>query len=117
MDGLRRFNEAVDVGHLRQGTRKFSEDFPEAVIREEADELTLRADEVGTLKAFINIDHIEYDRWRPPLADAGWHTFCQTIYEGIKGDEWEELYCHHRDVSKATGAPKVRVRKRGLFGQ
>ena len=29
--------------------------YPEAAIREGADELTLRADEVGTLKAFINV--------------------------------------------------------------
>ena len=34
---------------------KFSETFPEAAIREEgADELTLRADEVGTQRAFSN---------------------------------------------------------------
>ena len=60
MDGLRRFiradnRGAVDVGHLRQGTRslkvrkpKFREAFPEATIKEGAAELTLRADEVGT---------------------------------------------------------------------
>ena len=51
MDGLRRciqaFNHSVvDVDHLRKGTRslefqkpKFSEAFPEAAIREGADEL------------------------------------------------------------------------------
>ena len=56
MDGPRRFikadnHRAVDVGHLRQGTRSlkvqkpnFSEAFPEAAIRE-ADQLTLRTDE------------------------------------------------------------------------
>ena len=60
MEGLRRFiqadnHSAVDVGHLRQGTRsllvkkpKFGEAFSEATIREGADELTLRADEVVT---------------------------------------------------------------------
>ena len=63
MDGLRSFIEidthsAVDVGHLRRGIRpfciqkpNFSEDYPEAGIREGADELTLRAEEVKTLKA------------------------------------------------------------------
>ena len=52
VDGLRSFIEidnhsAVDVGHLRRGLRpfhvqkpKFSEDYPEAAIREGADELT-----------------------------------------------------------------------------
>ena len=59
MDGPRSFNKAddhraVDVGHLCQGTGplpvrkpKFSEAFPEAAIREGADELTLRADGGG----------------------------------------------------------------------
>ena len=63
MNGLRRFiqadnHNAVDVGDLRQGTTslkvgkpKFSEAFPEATIWEGADDLTLRADEVGTLRA------------------------------------------------------------------
>ena len=47
--------------HVRKP--KFSEAYPEAAIRERADEFTLRADEVGTLKTFINADHNEYDRW------------------------------------------------------
>ena len=53
----------MDVDHLREGIKpiyvgkpKFSKAFPEAAIREGVDELTLR-DEVGTLKACINIDH------------------------------------------------------------
>ena len=76
MDSLRSFIKednhcAVDVGHLSKGKRPFkvqkpniSEDYPEAAIREGADELTLRVEEVGTL------DHIEDDRWGPPLVDA-----------------------------------------------
>ena len=86
---------ALDVGHAHEGimpTRvrkpKFSEAYPEAAIREGAEELTLRADDVGTLKAFINIDHIEYDRWEPPLVDADWHAFCRAIYKGIEGESW-----------------------------
>ena len=85
---------------------KFSDSHPEAAIREGADELTLRADEVETLRAFINIDHIEFERWEPPLVDADWHAFSLAIYNGIEGEEWEELYCHCRDMSKATGAKK-----------
>ena len=48
---------------MRKGMRpfkvqkpNFSEDYPEAAIREGADELTLRVEEVGTL------DHIEDER-------------------------------------------------------
>ena len=71
MAGLRRFiqvdnHSAVDVGDLRRGARshpvqkpQFSEAYAEAVIREGAHELTLRAEEVGTLKACINVDHLE----------------------------------------------------------
>ena len=59
-----------------------------------------------TLRAFINTDQIEFERWGPPLVDADWHAFCQTIYKGIEGEEWEELNCHYRDMSTATGAKK-----------
>ena len=90
---------------------KFSEAFSEAAIREGADELILRADEVGTLKAFINIDHVEFDRWEPPLVDAD-----QAIYKGIEGEEWEELYCHYREMSRATGAKKP-CESQKAFGQ
>ena len=106
MDGLRSFfvmdnHSALDVGHLRKGLRpfqaqkpKFSGDSPEA-SREGADDLTLRAEEVNTLKACITKEN----RWEPPLVDADWHAFCQANYKGIggsgweiEGSEWEELY-------------------------
>ena len=67
----------------------------------------MRADEVGTQRAFINTEHIEFERRRPPLVDAAdWHACCQAICKGIEGKEWEELYCHFREMSKATGAKK-----------
>ena len=49
--------------HFWSKKQQFIEAFPEAVIREGADELTLRADEVGTQRAFINTEHIEFERW------------------------------------------------------
>ena len=124
MDWLRKIfrgdnRSAVGVGHLRQGARplhvqktSFSEAYPEAAIRKGADESTLRADEVGTLRAFINTDHIEFERWGPPLVDADWHAFSQAICKGVEGEAWEELYCHCRDVSKATGAIKASERQK-----
>ena len=67
MDGLRSFIEkidnhsALDVGHLHKGQRpfkvqrpKFSGDNSE-VLREVADDLTLRAEEVNTLQASMLI--------------------------------------------------------------
>ena len=68
-NGLRSFIEldnhgALDVGHLRQCLRPFtvkktklSEDHPE-VLREGADDLTLRVEEVDILQACINVDHM-----------------------------------------------------------
>ena len=61
---------------------------------------------MGTQRAFINTEHIEFERWGPLLVDADCHAPCQAIYEGIEGKEREELYCHHRDMSKATRSKK-----------
>ena len=97
MVGLRSFIEAdnhsaVDVGGLRRGTSpsqfkklQFSEAFPGAIIREGADELTLRAVEVGAQRACMNTQHVELERWEPPLVDADWDAFCQAIYKGNEG--------------------------------
>ena len=43
----------------------------------------------------------------PPLVDADWHALCQAIYNGIVGSEWEELYSHYREMSKAAGSKKA----------
>ena len=40
---------------------------PEVTVRESPDEWTLRAEEVGTWKTYINVDHIEKKRWGPPF--------------------------------------------------
>ena len=105
MDGLRNFIEvdnlsAVDVGGLRRGTKsirvkkpQFSEAFPEAVS-EGADELTLRAGKVASLRTFIDTKHTE-------LVDTDWHAFCQAIYKGIEGQEWEALYYYYKELQGA----------------
>ena len=129
MDGLRSFieadnNSAVDVGGLRRGTvsvqvkkPQFSKASPEAVIREGADELTSRAEEVGTQRAFINTKHIELERWGPPLVDADLPACCQTIYKGSAGDG-KKLYHHCRELSQAAGAkkPSESPKSEGSFG-
>ena len=52
------------------------------------------------MKACINVDHIKDDSWGPPLVDADWHAFCQAIYNGIEGKEWEDvLSFHYREMS------------------
>ena len=78
----------------------------DVIVRESLDELTLRAEEVGTSKALINVDHIEQERWCPPLVDADWYAFCQALYKGIEGKDWEEIYESYREMSRAVGAKK-----------
>ena len=36
------------------------------------------------------------------MVDAVWHAFCQAIYIGIEGRDWEELYEHYKKMSRAA---------------
>ena len=95
MDGLRKFitvdNHDAVWGGLRQGIKSFqvvqpmfTAGFSSEVIREEADEVTLRAHEEGVRRTFTGTTN----RGRSigvPLVDADWHAFCQAIYQGIEG--------------------------------
>ena len=117
-EGLRNFNKvdnhcALDVGHLHAGIRsfevrrpKFEEGGPEVSIGECPEELTVRADEVGSLKSCINVDHIAEDRCGPPLVDADWYAFCQAIYKDTEGSDWGKLYDYYTEMSRAAGVRK-----------
>ena len=76
------------------------------IVRESPDELTLRAEEEGTSKALINVDHIEQERWGPHLVGADWSAFCQAWYKGIEGEDWEEMYESYKEMSRTVGAKK-----------
>ena len=78
--------------HFKYESRKCQESCSDVTVRENPDELTLRAEEVETSKALININHIEPERWGPLLVDADWCAFCQALYKGIDGEDWEEMY-------------------------
>ena len=77
--GLRNFiqvdnHRALEVGHLREGLTSFKvrrpkgeEEHPEVSVRENSDELTLRAEDTSTWKSCINVDHIARGRWGPSL--------------------------------------------------
>ena len=102
---------ALEVGYLNRSmgtlkSRKVPEGCQEVTVRESPDELTLRAEEVGTLKAYVNVDHIEKERWSPPLLDYDWCAFCQALYEGIEGEDGEEMYCSYKEMSRAVGVRK-----------
>ena len=89
---------ALDVGSLSRGTGTFQvrkpkvpEGCPKVTVRENSDELTLRAEEVVTSKASVNVNHIEQERWGAPRVDADWHAFCQASNRGIEREDWEEI--------------------------
>ena len=104
---------ALDVGELRRGTGTYKVRKPKApegdsdvIVRESLDELTLRAVEVNTSKALIDVNHIEPERCCPPLVVADWYAFCQALYKGIEGKDWEEMYDSYKEMSKALESKK-----------
>ena len=50
---------------------KFTADSPDAVVREGADELTLRTEEEGLLRTFIDTTKLGDNRWAPPARGCG----------------------------------------------
>ena len=66
----------------------------------------LRAEEVGTLKSYINVNHTEKERWCPPLVDYDWYAFCQALYRGIEGEDWGEMYDAYQEMSRAVAVKK-----------
>ena len=60
---------------------KFTTDFPEVVLREEADELKLRREE-GMLRTFIDTTNVGKTA---PLVDEDWHAISQAIYKRRRG--------------------------------
>ena len=77
---------ALEVGYLNRGTGTFQvrkpkvpEGCPEVTVMENSDELTLRAEEVGTLKAYVNVNHIEKERWGPSLVDYDWCRNSESV--------------------------------------
>ena len=75
-------------------------------VRECPEELTLKAEDVGTWKSCIDVDHIAKESWGPPLADAVWHFFCQAIYQGVEREDWRELRDCCKEMGKAAGVKK-----------
>ena len=78
------------------------------IVRESPNELTLRAEEVGALKAHVNdVDHSEEERWGPPLVDYDWYAFCQALYEGTEGEDWDDMFDSYKEISRAVGSEEA----------
>ena len=113
MDGLRRFlmvdnYEAVKVGDLEgdHGVPIFTTDFPGA------DELTLRAEEEGMLRTFIDTTDVGDNYWKPPLVDEDWHAICQAIFQSVEGPEWETMYYNNKDSTTRSNARNLEKTRR-----
>ena len=77
------FHRALEVGYLREGLGSFQvrrpkgeEGYPEVTVRENPDELTFSAEEVGTWKSYINVDHLAKERWGPHLSPGRYRLVC-----------------------------------------
>ena len=42
----------------------------------------------------------------PLVNDADWHAFCQALYKGIEGKDWEEMYDSCKVMSESVGVKK-----------
>ena len=71
-------------------------------VRESPDELTLRAEEVDTLKAYVNVDHIEKERW-------------VSHGEGIKGRNETRLALSEEHLKDPIVALRGEVRGRSVL--
>ena len=70
-------------------------------VRESPDEMTLGAEETGTWKSCINVDHIAKGRWSPSLVDLI-STLSAKFFCGIEGEDWEELYDDYQKMSRTV---------------
>ena len=42
----------------------------------------------------------------PSLVGADWYAFCQALYKGIEGEDWEEMYESYKEMSRTVGVRK-----------
>ena len=85
---------------------KFRADFPEAVVREGANELTLRRDEEGMLRTFVNTTNVKDSLWEPTLVNEDWQAVCQAIYKGVNGLDWGTMYYKYKKLHEAVNLKK-----------
>ena len=37
------------------------------------------------------------------VVDVDWYAFCQALYKGIEGEDWEEVHESYKEMSRAVG--------------
>ena len=76
------------------------------MVREGADELTLRAHEEEVVRSFIDTANVGNKKWWPPLVDEDWHVICKAIHKGVEGVEWETMCHKYVELHKAVKCKK-----------
>ena len=64
------------------------------------------AEEVGTSKAYTDVNHIQPEKWVLPWLMLTGYAFCQALKRGIEGKDWEEMCDSYKVMSKAVGVKK-----------
>ena len=85
--------------------------YPNAVISENSNVVTIRAEEVGVQRMFINTSSVGDRRWSP-LMEEDWHSICQAIFLGIDGQNWEDLYLKYVEMRKELNVKSPSQEKR-----
>ena len=110
-------HEAIKIGDLEKAQEslpvvepKFISDLPEDVVREGADELTLRRE--GMLRTLVDTTNVGDSSGGPPLVNEDWHAISQAIYKGVEGPEWEVTFFEYVEMRKGTMTQVASFRSR-----
>ena len=92
----------------------FSEEHKDAMVTEGEEVLTLRPEERGTQKMFVNTDKISEGKCGPLLMDDDWVVLCRTLRHSFGEEEWIEMHEKLKDVCKKIGVKKAGQKVAGM---
>ena len=94
---------------------KFTTDFLDAMVREGADELTLRAVKEGMLRTFIDTTDAGDNGWEPPLGYEDWHAIFAKVSRDQNGKPCTRSCTKRsnvRNLKKTRRSRRLCLRKR-----
>ena len=84
----------------------FATELSGAVIREGADEFTLRAQEEGVLRPFIGTSNVGDKKWVPHARRQGLACLLPGHFPRNRRSEWEAIY-RYKDLHQAVESKKL----------
>ena len=91
---------------------RFLVGFPEAMVREGPEELTLRAEEEGASRTFFKTTKAGDLRWRPPLVEEDRHAICQAIFQAVERPEWEAMHKQYVETHRVVTVTRPQDNKK-----